>query len=106
MVSTILQCILQVVENNPDTEATLLQYLRRSCILFTNSDKITFLHLTNWCRFSERQKVSENDQEIPQTHTVDQPTAPWAESQNTNSHKTSGRPLKLNNQLSLPQQDD
>ena len=40
-------------------------------------------------------KASEYDQEIPQSHTADQPTAPREEEpQKTNSHKTSGRQLK------------
>ena len=34
------------------------------------------------------------------------PSHPEEEPQNTNSHKTSGKQLKQNNQLSLPLQDD
>ena len=46
------------------------------------------------------QVVSEYDQEMPQSHTADQPTAPNEESENTNSHKTSGR------QSAIPHKDD
>ena len=46
---------------------------------------------------------SEYDQQIPQSHNADQPTAP---PQNTGCHKTPGRQLKQSNQLSHPHQHD
>ena len=39
-------------------------------------------------------KTSENDQEIQQSDTTDQPSHHEEESQNTNRHKASGRQLK------------
>ena len=44
---------------------------------------------------SNNQKVSEYDQEVPQSHTADQlgPRHREEEPQNTHSHKTSGRQL-------------
>ena len=33
-------------------------------------------------------KVSEYDQEIPQSHTADQPTAPWGRAKNIYSNNT------------------
>ena len=50
-------------------------------------------------------KVSEYEQEIPQSQTADQPMAE-EQPKNSNSQKTSGRQLKQSNQLSLPRQDD
>ena len=49
-------------------------------------------------------KVSEYDQEIPQSQTADNP---WhREEEPFNHHETSGRQIKQSNQLSLPHQDD
>ena len=52
---------------------------------------------------SNLQKVSEYDQEMPQSHTADQPTALWwrCTEQPHDSEKS-----KLSNLLSLPQRDD
>ena len=47
-------------------------------------------------------KVSERDQEIPQSHTADQPTAPRGRTQNIYSNKTFTRQYKQSNQRSLP----
>ena len=48
-------------------------------------------HMFNGLENLHIKKVSEYDQEIPQSHTADQPTHREEESQNTNSHKTSER---------------
>ena len=48
--------------------------------------------------------VSEYDQEIPQSQTVDNPLAPQEEP--LNHQETPGRQIKQSNQLSLPHQDD
>ena len=48
-------------------------------------------------KYSEQSRhlpKSETDQEIPQSHFVDQPWHREDETQNTYSHKTSGRHLK------------
>ena len=45
--------------------------------------------------------VSENDQEIPQSQTADNP-----EEEPLTHHETPGRQIKQSNQLSLPHQDD
>ena len=45
------------------------------------------------------QKVSEDNHEIPQSHTAYQPGHREEEPQNTNKHKTSGRQLKMNAKL-------
>ena len=61
-------------------------------------------------RFSVRtyvhdiQKVSEYDQEIPQSQTADRP---WhREEEPHNNHDTAGRQTKQSNQLSLAHRDD
>ena len=41
-----------------------------------------------------KQKVSEYDQQMPQSHTAHLPTAPWEETQNTDSHMTVRTQLK------------
>ena len=46
----------------------------------------------------------ENDQEIPQSQTADNPVA--LEEEPLNHHETLGRQIKQSNQLSLPHQDD
>ena len=51
-------------------------------------------------------KANEYDQEIPQSHTADQPTHREEAPQNTDCYKTPGRQLKQSNQFSLPHQDD
>ena len=43
---------------------------------------------------------------MPQSHNADQNAHREEEPQNTNSNKTQGRKLKLNNQLSRPHQND
>ena len=48
--------------------------------------------------------VSENDQEIPQSQTADNPKAPQEEP--LNHFESPGRQIKQSNQLSLPNQDD
>ena len=49
-------------------------------------------------------KVSEYDQEIPQSQTADNP---WhREEEPLNHHETPERQIKQSNQLSLPHQDD
>ena len=48
--------------------------------------------------------VSEYDQEIPQSQTVDNPL--HREEEPLNHHETPGRQIKQSNQLSLPHQDD
>ena len=48
--------------------------------------------------------VNEYDQEIPQSQTADNPTAPKEEP--LNHRETPGRQIKQSNQLSLPHQDD
>ena len=45
-------------------------------------------------------KVSEYDQDIPQSQTADKPMA------SINNHETPGRQTKQSNQLSLPHRDD
>ena len=55
------------------------------------------------CKYGK--KASEYDQEIPQSHTADQPTHREEAPQNTDCHKTSGMQLKQSNQFSLPHQD-
>ena len=54
----------------------------------------------------DSQKANEYDQEIPQSHTADQPRHREEEPENIYSNKTSKRPKKQSNQLSLPRQDD
>ena len=49
-------------------------------------------------------KVSEYNQEIPQSQTADKPMAPQGSSHN--NHETPRRQTKQSNQLSLPHQDD
>ena len=49
------------------------------------------------------QKVSEYDQELPQSHTADKPTAPLGRA---TEREIPGRQTLCNNQLSLPHQDD
>ena len=49
-------------------------------------------------------KVSEYDQEIPQSQTA---ASPWhCEEEPLNYHETTGRQIKQSNQFSLPHQDD
>ena len=52
------------------------------------------------------QKVSENDHEIPQSHTTANQCYREEVPQNANSDKTSGRKIRKSNQLTLPRQDD
>ena len=49
-------------------------------------------------------KISEYDEEIPQSQTADNPVA--CEEELLNHHETPGRQIKQSNQLSLPHQDD
>ena len=53
----------------------------------------------------ESQKVSEYDQEIPQSHTVDRPTAPRGRAVE-HQQQQDLRQLKQSNKLSFPRQDD
>ena len=58
---------------------------------------------TSFRREKTKKIVSEYDQEIPQSQTTDT----WHhEEEPLNHHKTPGRQIKQNNQLSLPLQDD
>ena len=60
------------------------------------------------CAFVVRmqQNVSEYDQEIQQSHTADQPTAPRGGATEHFQKQNSERQLKQSNQLSLPRQYD
>ena len=51
-------------------------------------------------------KASKYDQEITQSYTADKPQHREEETQNNDSHKTSGRQFKQSNTFSLPPQDD
>ena len=43
---------------------------------------------------SNKNKQSEYDQEIPQSHTTDKPTAPWGRAKSNKCHKTPERQIK------------
>ena len=70
--------------------------------LFNTS--LSFAHVPDIWKRSNTKKVSEYDQEIPQSQTADNPWHP--EEEPLNHHETSGIQIKQSNQLSLPHQDD
>ena len=53
---------------------------------------------------ADQKTASEYDQEIPQSHTAEQPALPRGRA--TEQNKTPGRHFKQSNQLTLTQQDD
>ena len=98
-----LSCVIQIY---PMKENISFDPYKLPIMYCPENVKGTLKHFYHGSKHSE--KLSEYDQEIPQSHTADQPTASEEEPQNTNSYKTSGRQLKQSNQLSLscPRQDN